>query len=359
MSGAVMLGLSVALAASLVRSSFVRSGMGGSSPAGGRRARRGSSAARRLIRVAAATVAVVVVTAPAPAQADPATSWTALLPAAPAGSDPSQAAECPGGEPQCVDQVADALSAHVAALGCSHNAVFALRSTREAWAAVVGSDVRAAAGAAGESASKTASLRSGDRRRRTIRLRVTTRSDPAQPRYVEAAGAVAHAGLRRRTLPGCRRPRAAASAHGQSGRLLRLFDLVDLVALGDHPVTSDLAIAVEQAADLLQRQLVVTSRVPIRLGPNAHEVPPPSERDGARTLHPREPASLLANPHSVGLSQHRRAGRWRRLRPRIDAVATLWAAAAPRGRCLLGGLDRDADHSAVDRGQDRPGVRRR
>jgi hypothetical protein len=130
MSGAVMLGVSVALAASLVRCSFVRSGMGGSSSAGGRRARCGSSAARRLIRVAAAAVAVVVVAAPAPARADLATSWTALLPAAPAGSDPSQAAECPGGEPQCVDQVADALSAHVAALGCSHNAVFALTYQR-------------------------------------------------------------------------------------------------------------------------------------------------------------------------------------------------------------------------------------
>lgn len=81
--------------------------------------------------------------------------------------------------------------------------------------------------------------------------------------------------------------RCRCSAHTQSGRLLRFFDLVDLVALGDHPVTSDLAIAVEQAADLLPRQLVVPSRVPIRLGSNAHEKPPPFERHGTRPLRPR------------------------------------------------------------------------
>jgi hypothetical protein len=41
-------------------------------------------------------------------------------------------------------------------------------------------------------------------------------------------------------------------------------------------------------------QLVVTSRVPIRLGSGAHQEPPPSERDATATLRPREPTVLLA-----------------------------------------------------------------
>jgi hypothetical protein len=41
--------------------------------------------------------------------------------------------------------------------------------------------------------------------------------------------------------------------------------------LGYDAVMSDLAIASEQLADLLQRLLVVASRVPVRLKCNAHE----------------------------------------------------------------------------------------
>ncbi len=77
--------------------------------------------------MALATLIAAVAAAPAAAQT---LSWTALLPAAPAGSNPSQAPECPAGEPECVDQVAQALATHVAELGCSHNAVFALAYQR-------------------------------------------------------------------------------------------------------------------------------------------------------------------------------------------------------------------------------------
>jgi hypothetical protein len=41
--------------------------------------------------------------------------------------------------------------------------------------------------------------------------------------------------------------------------------------LGHDAVTSDLAIAGEQLADLLQRLALVASRVPFRLKRNAHE----------------------------------------------------------------------------------------
>lgn len=89
---------------------------------------RGTRGVTRLLVVALA--ALVAGASPTPAVAQAPASWTALLPPAPAGSDPSQAAECPGGEPECVDQVAAALETHVAELGCSHNAVFPLAYQR-------------------------------------------------------------------------------------------------------------------------------------------------------------------------------------------------------------------------------------
>src|SRR5215218_5110575 len=61
-------------------------------------------------------------------------------------------------------------------------------------------------------------------------------------------------------------------------RLLGLFGakLVQLVVLGLDPVTSRLAIVREQATNLLQRLLIATSRVSIRLASGAHSEPPPS-----------------------------------------------------------------------------------
>jgi hypothetical protein len=44
-----------------------------------------------------------------------------------------------------------------------------------------------------------------------------------------------------------------------------------LVVLGHHAMSSGLASARQQPVELLQRLLVVMSRVPIRLGSNAHE----------------------------------------------------------------------------------------
>src|SRR6188472_3413639 len=81
----------------------------------------------RLVRVLV-LIAIVAAAMAAPvralAQRDPA-PWTSLLPAAVAGQAPDQAAECPGGEPRCVEQVAAALRRQVIDLGCDHNAVFA------------------------------------------------------------------------------------------------------------------------------------------------------------------------------------------------------------------------------------------
>jgi hypothetical protein len=57
---------------------------------------------------------------PAAAVAQAPDSWTAGLPVA----------GCPGGEPECVDQVARALSRHVEQLDCSHNAIFAFAYRR-------------------------------------------------------------------------------------------------------------------------------------------------------------------------------------------------------------------------------------
>ena len=74
-----------------------------------------------LVAVAAAAMALPV---RALAQEDPA-PWTSLLPAPVAGHGPDEATECPGGEPQCVEQVAAALRRHVTELRCNHNALFA------------------------------------------------------------------------------------------------------------------------------------------------------------------------------------------------------------------------------------------
>jgi hypothetical protein len=74
------------------------------------------------------TLLVAVLALAAPSVASPTTDpapWTSLLPGAPGGSGPDQAAECPGGEHSCVEQVEAALRAHTSALGCDHNGVFA------------------------------------------------------------------------------------------------------------------------------------------------------------------------------------------------------------------------------------------
>jgi hypothetical protein len=76
------------------------------------------------VLVVVAIAAVMAVPARALAQEDPA-PWTSLLPAAVAGHSPDEAAECPGGEQRCVEQVAAALRRHVIELECDHNAVFA------------------------------------------------------------------------------------------------------------------------------------------------------------------------------------------------------------------------------------------
>jgi hypothetical protein len=76
------------------------------------------------VLVVVAIAAVMAVPARALAQEDPA-PWTSLLPAAVAGQLPDEAAECPGGEQRCVEQVAAALRRHVIELECDHNAVFA------------------------------------------------------------------------------------------------------------------------------------------------------------------------------------------------------------------------------------------
>jgi hypothetical protein len=87
----------------------------------------GGAGCRRYTLTLAALLLALVVCGPAPARADltdPA-PWTSLLPAAPVGQGPDQAAECPGGEPTCVHQVEAALSREVTDLRCDHNAVFA------------------------------------------------------------------------------------------------------------------------------------------------------------------------------------------------------------------------------------------
>jgi Family of unknown function (DUF5995) len=82
-------------------------------------------------RLLVAVLAALVVGAAAAAAAQAPPSWTALLPpAAPGGSDPSQAPECPDGKRVCITQVAEALATHVGELRCSHNAVFALAYQR-------------------------------------------------------------------------------------------------------------------------------------------------------------------------------------------------------------------------------------
>jgi hypothetical protein len=92
--------------------------------------RRPPALARRLLGafvVAAVACGMIGVPARSFAQvatADPA-PWTTLLPAAPVGQGPDQAAECPGGEPTCVEQVEAALRQHVTELRCDHNGVFA------------------------------------------------------------------------------------------------------------------------------------------------------------------------------------------------------------------------------------------
>jgi hypothetical protein len=58
-----------------------------------------------------------------------------------------------------------------------------------------------------------------------------------------------------------------------------------LVPLGHHAVASDAAIACEQAADLLQCLLLVTSRIPIRLVSNGHAETTSFERDGGAQNH--------------------------------------------------------------------------
>jgi hypothetical protein len=67
-----------------------------------------------------------------------------------------------------------------------------------------------------------------------------------------------------------------------------------LVALGHHGVTSGPAIALEQAADSLQRLLVVTSRLPIRLVSDTHQEPPPSSGTTPQILRSRGPAVEFA-----------------------------------------------------------------
>src|SRR4051794_39786831 len=80
---------------------------------------------RFALTLAVAVLALVCGRAPAVAQATDPAPWTSLLPAAPVGRGPDEAAECPGGEPECVQQVEAALTQEVTELRCDHNGVFA------------------------------------------------------------------------------------------------------------------------------------------------------------------------------------------------------------------------------------------
>jgi Family of unknown function (DUF5995) len=78
-----------------------------------------------MLTLAALVLGLLCGRAPGVAQATDPAPWTSLLPAAPVGRGPDEAAECPGGQPQCVLDVEAALSRQVTELGCDHNAVFA------------------------------------------------------------------------------------------------------------------------------------------------------------------------------------------------------------------------------------------
>jgi Family of unknown function (DUF5995) len=77
------------------------------------------------LTLAALVLALVWGLPPAVAHATDPAPWTSLLPAAPGGRGPDEAAECPGGDPKCVQQVEAALTREVTDLRCDHNAVFA------------------------------------------------------------------------------------------------------------------------------------------------------------------------------------------------------------------------------------------
>jgi len=91
-------------------------------------------------------------------------------------------------------------------------------------------------------------------------------------RNTDGSGGDVHA-VRRRTHQQRPPPQTRSGSPPSQGlSLLGLFGakLGRLVVLDHDPVTSGLAIAREQATNLLQRLLVVTSRVPIRLVSDAH-----------------------------------------------------------------------------------------
>src|SRR5215216_1725201 len=104
------------------------------------------------------------------------------------------------------------------------------------------------------------------------------------PACREQARRKPHALRRRAHQQGPPPPGNSGSRPSYELRLLGLFGakLVQLVVLGHDPVTSRLAIAREQATNLLQRLLIVTSRVPT----GSHPAPTPDHLlRAAHTCH--------------------------------------------------------------------------
>jgi hypothetical protein len=108
----------------------------------------------------------------------------------------------------------------------------------------------------------------------------TRLNDDAPPRLSHVQRRVPLALLREPRCPSGRvaalRRRGSAPSQSRSRFGLFVLKVGRLVALGHHPVTSGPAIALEQAPNLLQRLLVVTSRLPIRRVSDTHQEPPPS-----------------------------------------------------------------------------------